>query len=48
MSELKPKIELKPKVEFKFERIKEDLEVQRGMEIIEKLEPPAKKAKLGQ
>ena len=44
-SELKPKIELKPKVEFK--RIKEEMEVQRGMEIIEKLEPPTKKPKLG-
>ena len=47
-SELKPKTELKPKFEFKFKRIKEEMEVQRGMEIIEKLEPPTKKAKLGQ
>ena len=43
-----PKLELKPKIEFKFKRIKEDMEVQKGLEIIEKLEPPNKKAKLGQ
>ena len=47
-SESKPKIELKPKVEFKFKRIKEEMEVEKGLEIIEKLEPPTKKAKLGQ
>jgi hypothetical protein len=47
-SELKPKLEIKPKIEIKFKRIKEEMEVQKGLEIIEKLEPPTKKPKLGQ
>ena len=41
------KDELKPKIEFKLEKIKEEMEVQRGMDIIEKLDPPTKKPKLG-
>ena len=40
--------ELKPKIEIKFKRIKEEMEVQKGLEIIEKLDPPTKKTKLGQ
>ena len=34
------KDELKPNIEFKLERIKEEMEVQRGMDIIEKVDPP--------
>ena len=37
---------LKPKIELEFKRIKEEMEVQRGMDIIEKLNPPTKKPKL--
>ena len=40
------KDELKHKTELKLERIKEEMEVQRGMDIIEKLDPPTKKPKL--
>ena len=36
----------KPKIELKFEEIKEEMQVQRGMDIIEKLDPPTKKLKL--
>ena len=37
---------LKPKIELKFKEIKEEMQVQRGMDIIEKLDPPTKKLKL--
>ena len=39
---------LKPKIEIKFKRIKEDIEIQKGLEIIEKIDPPTKKPKLVQ
>ena len=39
---------LKPKIEIKFKRVKEDIEIQKGLEIIEKIDPPTKKPKLGQ
>ena len=39
-------VQLNPKIEFKLGRVKEEMEVKRGMEIIEKLDPPTKKPKL--
>ena len=39
---------LKSKIEIRFKRVKEDMEVQRGLDIIEKLDPPTKTPKLGQ